>query len=312
MSPVSTAKRNYTLKKNALIRLLDPIPALLPDHSVGKVRLEEARKRCIVAWDALTVAYEELTHVQSEDEVQDQEMQERDAEFSNLETRYHNILDSLAETILERESQAETDRQQHEKTEFVAVRRLHIANLYGEAKDTMTQLRDQLSVDEPPSVKQLVACENKLVSARCVMQEASKESLEVAGLMPDLAKELMDDEAAKKSAYNKMEHEALIRINWFKAQYPQLSPTPAPSTETSAPTSSTKVGAFRFEKRSLPKFKGTLREYPTFKKDSISQVSPVYSEEAQLYELRGLVPEKVKVDVEKFSTLEQFWEFMDV
>ena len=63
MSLVSTAKRNYTLKKNALIRLLDPIPALLPDHSVGKVRLEEARKRCIVAWDALTVAYEELTHI---------------------------------------------------------------------------------------------------------------------------------------------------------------------------------------------------------------------------------------------------------
>ena len=99
MSPVSTAKRNYTLKKNALIRLLDPIPALLPDHSVGKVRLEEARKRCIVAWDALTVAYEELTHVQSEDEVQDQEMQERDAEFGNLETRHHSILDSLAETV---------------------------------------------------------------------------------------------------------------------------------------------------------------------------------------------------------------------
>ena len=101
MSPVSTAKRNYTLKKNALIRLLDPIPAWLPDHSVGKIRLEEARKRCIVAWDALTVAYEELAHVQSEDEVQDQEMEERDAEFGKLEARYHNLVDSLAETVLQ-------------------------------------------------------------------------------------------------------------------------------------------------------------------------------------------------------------------
>ena len=121
MSPVTKAKRNYTFKKNALIRLLDPIPAWLPDRSVGKIRLEEARKRCIVAWDALTVAYEELADVQSEDEVQDQELEERDAEFGNLETRYHSLVDSLAETVLERESQAETDRQQHEKTEFVAV-----------------------------------------------------------------------------------------------------------------------------------------------------------------------------------------------
>ena len=312
MSPVSKAKRNYTLKKNALTRLLDPIPTFLSDQSVGKLRLEEARKRCIAAWDALSTAYQELADVQSEDEADDPEQEGRDAEFGNLEGRYHSMVDALAEIVLQRESQQETNRLLNEKTEFVAVRRLHIANLYGEVKDTMTQLRDQLSVEELPSVEQLVAYENKLVSARCVMTEANKESLEVAGLMPDLAKELMDDEAAKKSAYNKMEHEALVKINGFKAQHPQLNPTPAPPAETGAPTSSTKVGAFRFERRSLPKFKGTLREYPTFKKDWISQVSPAYSEEAQLYELRGLVPERVKVDVEKFSSMEQFWEFMDV
>ena len=52
----------------------------------------------------------------------------------------------------------------------------------------------------------------------------------------------------------------------------------------------------------MPKFGGTLREYPTFKKDWITQVAPNYDEQAQLYELRGLVPEKVKVDVEKFTT----------
>ena len=66
------------------------------------------------------------------------------------------------------------------------------------------------------------------------------------------------------------------------------------------------MGHFRFERRTLPKFGGTLREYPTFRKDWITQVSPIYSEEAQLYELRGLVPERVKVDVEKFSTIAQF------
>ena len=38
----------------------------------------------------------------------------------------------------------------------------------------------------------------------------------------------------------------------------------------------------------------------------------IRSEEAQLYELKSLVPERVKVDVEKLSTTAQFWEFKDV
>ena len=112
--------------------------------------------------------------------------------------------------------------------------------------------------------------------------------------MPDIAQEVMDTDAAEKTSYDKTEHEILVKVNGFKAQYPQLSPVPvSPSATSTPPGDSTKVGAFRFERRSLPKFKGTLREYPTFKKDWISQVSTVYSKEAQLYELRSLVPDRV-------------------
>merc|ERR1712101_55913 len=50
---------------------------------------------------------------------------------------------------------------------------------------------------------------------------------------------------------------------------------------------------------------------PTFKADWTTQVAPSYDVAAQLYELRGLVPEKVRVNVEKFTTMEQFWTFMD-
>ena len=162
MSPISKAKRVYTFKKNALIRLLDPVPACLQDHSVGKLKLEEVRKRCVAAWDAFTVAYEDLADAQSEDEAQDQEIEERDQEFSNLEARYHDLVDSLAETVLQRETQAEaervlqekqaeTDCLQHEKTDQIAVRRLHIVSLYGEAKESLSQLHDQLNLEELPS-----------------------------------------------------------------------------------------------------------------------------------------------------------------
>ena len=94
MSPISKAKRAYTFKKNALNRLLDPVPAWLQDHSVSRLKLEEARKRCNVAWDAFNAAHEELADAQSEDEAQ-----ELDAEFGNLEAKYHNLVDSLAKTV---------------------------------------------------------------------------------------------------------------------------------------------------------------------------------------------------------------------
>ena len=115
MSPISKAKRSYTFKKNALIRLLDPVPAWLQDHSVARSKLEEARKRCNAAWDAFTTAHEELADVQSEDEAQDLDAEERDQEFSNLEVRYHDLVDSLAETVLQRDNQAEAERVQQER-----------------------------------------------------------------------------------------------------------------------------------------------------------------------------------------------------
>ena len=101
--------------------------------------------------------------------------------------------------------------------------------------------------------------------ARCVIQEASKMALEVAGLNADIAKEVMDIDAAEKVTYNQMEHEILVMLNRHKTQYPELNPVPVSPPPASTPPASTKVGAFRFERRSLPKFKGTLREYPTFK-----------------------------------------------
>ena len=133
MSPISKAKHAYTFKKNALNRLLDPVPAWLQDYSVSRLKLEEARKRCNVALDAFNAAHGELADVQSEDGAQELDAEEREQEFRNLEARYHNLVDSLAETValrdrdqlqqekqaeaeqLRQESQAETDRLQHER-----------------------------------------------------------------------------------------------------------------------------------------------------------------------------------------------------
>ena len=56
----------------------------------------------------------------------------------------------------------------------------------------------------------------------------------------------------------------------------------------------------------MPRFGGTLREYPTFKKDWETQVAPIYDDQVQLYELRELVPAKDKVHVKKFNRIDEF------
>ena len=119
-----------------------------------------------------------------------------------------------------------------------------------------------------------------MVSARTVMEKAKQLSLEISTVNPDIAKELTDANAANKSSYNKMELEILTKVNRFKALYPELqSPAAdhASGTSRAAGSNNMKAGAFRFERRTLPKFGGSLREYPTFKKDWASQVAPVYS-----------------------------------
>ena len=206
---LSNAKRQYTIKKNSLSRQLDSIPALLYDQNVGAERLEKTEKGCTAAWDLFSTTYDKLTEIQSEDEAQEAEMEDRDQEFGNLEVRYRDLLGRLADVIalrgrdrdqqerqaeteqVHQDEQAEAERAQQEKRDRVAVCRLRLTSLYGEAKESLSQLRDQLSLEEPPSAEQLVVSDNTLVSARCVMQEANKLSLEVAGLKPDIAKEVL-------------------------------------------------------------------------------------------------------------------------
>merc|ERR1711951_167128 len=123
--------------------------------------------------------------------------------------------------------------------------------------------------------------------------------------------EVIDADTAEKSSYYDMEYEILIRVNRFKAQYPQLSPVTATPPGTCGTPSASRGGHFRFKRRTLPKFGGTLREYPTFRKDWTTQVVPKYDEQAQLYELKSRVPARVRNRVEKFTSMEQFWAFMD-
>ena len=89
----------YTIRKNSLSRLLDPIPEVLQDQSVGTERLVETRKVCKVAWDHFATARNALVEAQPEDDDQNAELEERDREFGDLEVRKEGLMVALADAI---------------------------------------------------------------------------------------------------------------------------------------------------------------------------------------------------------------------
>ena len=84
-------------------------------------------------------------------------------------------------------------------------------------------------------------------------------------MSPNVAAEIMGADMTETASFNKLEKEILVRVNKHKAHYQSLNPAPAhsPAEGSASPTASS-AGSFRFEKRTLPRFGGTLREYPTF------------------------------------------------
>ena len=193
MAPVSSAKSAYTIKKKALTRHIERTTPWLTDPNVELHRLEEARTVCKVAWDAFSAAHEKLMEILSEDEAQQAEMEARELEVGELEDSLLDLSGKLADLIALRgreqdqhEKQKECERVQREKTDQLALRRLQVANLYSEAKRNLSQLLEKLNIEELPSAEQLVLAENLLVPARCVIQEASRVALEVAGLNADM------------------------------------------------------------------------------------------------------------------------------
>ena len=99
MSPVSQAKSAYTSKKKALIRLLERTTPWLHDQNVGPDRLEEAKEGCKTAWDAFSVAHDNLVEILSDDEIQEADMEARGQEVGNLEDRLWVLLGKLTDAI---------------------------------------------------------------------------------------------------------------------------------------------------------------------------------------------------------------------
>ena len=164
-------------------------------------------------------------------------------------------------------------------------------------------------MEEPPSIDQLVVGENTVNNVWSALGEEEVLSLEVADMSPEIAGEVMVTSANVRNTCLKLETKILIRMNRFKRELCPPDPVPVPEVREVAAVK--KAGAFKFEKRTIPRFGGTLREYPTFKKDWTTHVAPQFDELAQLYELKTRVPNRVRLRVEKFTTMDQFWKFMD-
>ena len=150
-----------------------------------------------------------------------------------------------------------------------------LANLHVQAKDHLNRLLRDMSQEEVPSSADLMTSEQVLINARATVNSANEQSLVLAEMDPDLAAQVMDEDVRETASFDKLEKEVLLLINKHKAYHQGLNP---PSSHSTTGGSASSSRSFKFEKRTLPKFGGTLRAYPTFKKDWTTHVAPCYDE----------------------------------
>ena len=283
MPAVTKARKIYLTRKASLVRLLDPIQQLTQGEEASMERLIEYRDEFKVVWDQFAQAHDELVEAHPEDEDPDAEG------FGSLEMRRAELMGTLAEVITrlnterlnqekrvedeqaQRDRQAELNRQQEQKVNQVAARRLRLANLHVQAKDHLNRLLRDISQEEVPSSADLMTAEQVLINARVIINSANKQSMELAEMDPDLTTEVLEEDVRETASFNKLEKEVLLLMNKHKAYHQSLNP---PSSHPAGGAATTTSRSFKFEKRTLPKFGGTLREYPTFKKDWTSHVLP--------------------------------------
>ena len=167
------------------------------------------RKGCKAAWEQFAQAHNELVQVRPEEDDPDKQ------EFGALEERKTELMGALAEAIgslnthrlnqdkradeerAQQDCQAELERQHQHKLDQVIVRRLRLANLYAQAKEHLNWLLVDLSLDEAPSAEELMVGEHVLVNARVAVNEANKQSMELAEMSPDLAADIMGMDATE-------------------------------------------------------------------------------------------------------------------
>ena len=150
---LKAAKQLYTKKKNSLNRFIEQVQTLLADQSMGAKMLEKAGGGLNAAWEVFDAAYDGLVEIQIEDETQAADTEEKDEEQGNLEVSVLNLQSDLTGTIAQRSQDLEVRRLQHQKQaedrerlKKVPVQRLHLTGLYGEARESLTQLLGQLSL----------------------------------------------------------------------------------------------------------------------------------------------------------------------
>ena len=225
MAAVTKAKKIYTTRKGSLIRLLDPIPQLTQGGAASMDRLIEHRKECKIVWEQFVQAHDELVQVHPEDGDPDA------AEFGSLEMRKAELMGTLAEVIaslnterLNQEKRAKDDqaqldrddereRQQQHKLNQVVARRLRLANLHAQAKEHLNRLIRDMSLEEVPSLADLMTSEQELINARVTINSANEQSMELAEMDPNIASQVMDENVLETSAFNKLEKEILLLIN---------------------------------------------------------------------------------------------------
>ena len=329
-----SVKAARTRKKNSLVMAIGSATELLTDLAVPAHRLEDIQTVVKDNWFQYEASQESLEALLDDDGNIDvgQEI------FDGLMKQVMNINLDLNAGIKQRKTaiedaarEEEKARQDLEKTDQQAqlaaqkVRddaatadakeieyvtdNANLASLYLEVKAKTKVAVDEvntLAAKETPISGELERQEKNLFEILQLLNSADAVVKDLSMRKPIYVDDLQQRRLRERDAFNVEYQKALRVLDGIRHRCPGL----AAAASGGGSSGHSKGASLHFKKSEFPKFKGTLREFPSFKDDWQSMVASEFSEKMQLHHLKDCVPVRDKVFVETCTNMADFWVYM--
>ena len=175
---------------------------------------------------------------------------------------------------------------------------------FTESEEIVNRVADYLKEKREETPASLQHQREELSQAEELLKQAEVFTTSMATLMPNHGARDRTNGGIKKREVKGLICEQLNALS--------LLDIAAPIAHVAATTSvSSRDLSYMYERRSLPKFEGERRDYPTFRREWQSNVSGKFPVEYELRELKLKTPREVEPDLKNLKTVADVWEFLD-
>ena len=295
-------QRKVSTMLDQINKLIEGTTETSPSVSVIERKIATTRN----SWDEFEESHNELLeHVNSDEEAKEYETyDEVFAAYVEAKEGMEELLDSRKAALVPTKS----------VSSIIADKSEDRNGLFQLIDESLDEIASTLAKDDFSASKEILDFQEKLVvEVEAKLTKSMSLTKELSEVDPDHSKDYKDAQDRKNLEVQKKSRDIRMTILGLSAS---LNASRASSSSEAAdsprsPPISHRTGAAYFQKVPFPKFNGTKRNYPSFRREWQETVANFYPEEFQLREIRRALPGYVVPDIKNMRMMVEVWEFLD-